>query len=100
MTVLTTTVESYHYLSLFSAGRYANTKLPLKSSLSTNSNTSSFISELPGFDKSKFIPSETSSPLPIHKTIGSPDPNELRAALARCSADKKVRLLIGQFFRM
>ena len=66
--------------------------IPSKSSLSTNSNTSSFISELPGFDKSKFIPSETSSPLPIHKTIGSPDPNELRAALARCSADKKVRL--------
>ena len=62
----------------------------LKSSLSTSSNTSSFISELPGFDKSKFIPSEPASPIPIHTTIVSPDPNELRAALARCSADKKV----------
>ena len=71
--------------------------IPSKSSLSTNSNTSSFISELPGFDKSKFIPSETSSPIPIHKTIGSPDPNELRAALARCSADKKVRVSIVIF---
>ena len=58
--------------------------------MSTNSNTSSFISELPGFDKAKFIPSETSSPIPIHKRITSPDPNELRAALVRCSADKKV----------
>jgi len=64
-------------------------KKTVKPSLSASSNTSSCISELPGFDKSKFIPSESASPIPIQRTFLSSDPNELRAALALCSADKK-----------